>query len=206
VLYFQVSRSLSFEENMTGESASLRQAGRSRGPRRWRRIALALLILVVVFCSMTLYLFVWPDTGMPARVDAIAILGGPGDRLGLGLRLAQQGRAPYVLLSEGLPADNLLASLCKPHGSFTVICWNPIPGNTKGEAEFVGRLARQRHWTSVALVTTPDQAWRAALYVRRCYPGKIYSVTTPLSWSQWPYQIVYQWAAAIKAETTQRGC
>ena len=72
------------------------------------------------------------------------------------------------------------------------------PGNTKGEAEFVGRIARQYHWTSVALVTTPDQAWRAALYVRRCYTRKVYSMTTPLNWTQWPYMIAYQWGATIK--------
>jgi uncharacterized SAM-binding protein YcdF (DUF218 family) len=191
---------------MTEESASRRQTGRLRARMLWRRIALVLLVLVVLFSGVTVRLFVWPTTGMPARVDAVVALGGPGDRLGLGLRLAQQGRAHYLLVSEGLPVD-LSPSLCKPdHGSFTVICWNPIPGNTKGEAEFVGRLAQQHHWTSVALVTTPDQAWRAVLYVRRCYPGKIYSMTTPLGWSQWPYQIAYQWGATIKAETTQRGC
>ena len=164
------------------------------------------LVLVVLFCAVTAHLFVWPATGMPARVDAVVVLGGPGNRLGLGSELVHEGRAPYLLVSEGLPV-NLPASLCAPdHGSFTVVCWNPVPGNTKGEAEFVGRMARQHHWASVALVTTPDQAWRAALYVRRCYAGAIYSVTTPLSWTQWPYEIAYQWAATVKAETVQRGC
>jgi uncharacterized SAM-binding protein YcdF (DUF218 family) len=190
---------------MTEELTSRRRLGRLGMLRRWRTFALVLLILVVLFCAVTARLFVWPTTGMPARVDAVVVLGGPGNRLGLGLELAEQDRALYLLLSEGLM--DYSPSQCKPdHGSFTVICWNPVPGNTKGEAEFVGRLARQHHWTSVALVTTPDQAWRAALYVRRCYPGKIYSMTTSLSWSQWPYEIAYQWAATIKAETTQRGC
>jgi hypothetical protein len=142
---------------------------------------------------------------MPARVDAIIVLGGPGDRLGLGLKLAQQGHAAYLLVSEGLPI-NFPTGLCSPNHAFRVVCWNPDPGNTKGEAEFIGRMARQHHWTSVALVTTPDQAWRAALDVQRCYSGKIYSMTTPLSWSQWPFMITYQWGATIKAETLQRDC
>ena len=190
---------------MIEEPTSRRRLGRLGMLRRWRTFALVLLILVVLFSAVTARLFVWPTTGMPARVDAVVVLGGPGNRLGLGLELAEQGRVPYLLLSEGLM--DYSPSQCKPdHGPFTVICWNPVPGNTKGEAEFVGRLARQHHWTSVALVTTPDQAWRAALYVRRCYQGKIYSMTTPLSWSQWPYEIAYQWGATIKAETTQRGC
>lgn len=190
---------------MTEKTAARRRVGRFRMRRRWRVIAATLLTLIVLFCGVTLRLFVLPATGMPARVNAIVVLGGPGDRLGLGLQLAQQGHAPYLLLSSGLPF--VPASLCEPdHGSFTVICWNPNPRNTAGEAEFVGRMARQHHWASVVLVTTPDQAWRAALYVRRCYTGKIYSVTTPLDWTQWPYKIAYQWGATIKAETLQRGC
>jgi uncharacterized SAM-binding protein YcdF (DUF218 family) len=191
---------------MPKESAPRRLIGRLRLRKRWRVIATALLVLIVLFCGATVRLFVLPTTGMSTRVDAVVVLGGAGDRLGLGEQLAQQGRAPYLLVSNGLPII-LPTGLCEPdHGSFTVICWNPSPGTTKGEAEFIGRMARQYHWTSVALVTTPDQAWRAALYVRRCYPGKIYSMTTPLSWSQWPFAIVYQWGATIKAETLQRGC
>ncbi len=190
---------------MTEKTALGRRAGRFRIRKRWRVIAATLLTLIVLFCGVTVRLFVLPATGMPARVNAIVALGGPGDRLGLGLQLAQQGRAPYLLLSGGLPY--VPPALCKPdHGSFTVICWNPSPANTKGEAEFVGRMARQYHWASVVLVTTPDQAWRAALYVRRCFTGKIYSMTTPLDWTQWPYKIAYQWGATIKAETLLRGC
>lgn len=191
---------------MTEKTAMRRRVGRFRMRRRWRMISAALLTLIVLFCGVTVRLFVLPVTGMPSRVDAIVVLGGPGNRLGLGLQLAQEDHAPYLLVSNGM-AYTLPAALCAPdHGSFTVICWNPNPGNTKGEAEFVGRTARQHHWTSVVLVTTPDQAWRAALYVRRCYTGKIYSTTTPLNWTQWPYKIAYQWGATIKAETLQRGC
>ena len=191
---------------MTEKTAARRRVGRFRMRRRWRVIAATLLTLIVLLCGVTVRLFVLPTTGMPARVNAIVVLGGPGNRLGLGLQLAQQGHAPYLLVSNGLPFI-LPTGLCEPdHGSFTVICWNPNPGNTKGEAEFVGRMARQHNWTSVALVTTPDQAWRAATLMRRCYSGKIYSMTTPLSWSQWPYEIAYEWGATIKAETIQRGC
>ena len=190
---------------MIEKTAARRRVSRFRLRRRWRVIAVMLLTLIVLFCGVTLRLFVLPTTGMPARVNAIVVLGGPGNRLGLGLQLAQQGRAPYLLLSEGLPS--VPAGLCgQDRGLFTVICWNPDPANTKGEAKFVGRMARQYHWASVVLVTTPDQAWRAALYLRRCYAGKIYSMTTPLTWTQWPYKIAYQWGATMKAETLQRGC
>jgi uncharacterized SAM-binding protein YcdF (DUF218 family) len=176
--------------------------------RRLRRAILAALTaLLVLFCAVTARLFIWPATGMPARVDAIAVLGGPQSqqRLDLGLRLAEEGKGPYLLVSEGLWI-NFPPGLCTPHHAFTVICWNPVPGTTQGEAEFVGQIARQHGWRSVVLVTTPDQAWRAQLRVSRCYAGQIYSMTTPLPLDQWPYQLAYQWAAVVRAELLQRGC
>ena len=89
---------------------------------------------------------------------------------------------------------------------FKVICFQPDPGTTQGEAEFVGRLAKQYGWRSVALVTTPDQDARAGIRVGRCFAGHIYVVTTPLPASKWPYEIAYQWAALFKAVVLQRSC
>ena len=82
--------------------------------RRLRRVAGALVILLGAFCAATGGLFVWPAQGMPARVDAIVVLGGPGDRLGTGLELAHQGRAPVLVVSAGLPIPVLPASVCRP--------------------------------------------------------------------------------------------
>jgi uncharacterized SAM-binding protein YcdF (DUF218 family) len=39
----------------------------------------------------------------------------------------------------------------------------------RGEARFIGGVARQYGWKSVIIVTTPDHAWRAALRVSRCW-------------------------------------
>ena len=131
--------------------------------RRLRRALVAgLAALVVLFGAVTARVFIWPATGMPAHVDAIVVLGGPQaqQRLALGLRLGAAGRARYVLVSEGV--TDPVPGLCQPHATFTVICWNPVPGTTQGEAEFVGQITRQRGWSSVVLVTTPDQVWRPA--------------------------------------------
>ena len=173
-----------------------------------RAILGELVALLVVFCAVSARVFIWPDPAAPpARVDAIVILGGPASlgRLDLGLRLAEEGRSPYLLVSEGLYMD-LPAGLCQPHRGFTVICWCPDPGTTQGEAEFIGRLAKQHGWHSVILVTTPDQVWRARLRVGRCFPGRLYSVTTPLPLGQWWYLLPYQWGATLKAELLQRSC
>jgi uncharacterized SAM-binding protein YcdF (DUF218 family) len=162
-------------------------------------------VLVVAFGAATARLFIWPPTGMPARVDAIVVLGGQGSRLDFGLSLASEDRAPFLVLSEGLPW--IRPGLCHQHlGGVTVICFQPEPDTTRGEAEVTTRLARQHAWHSLVLVTTPDQTVRAEIRLRRCFAGEVYGVTTPLPRDQWPYAIAYQWASTAKAETYDRQC
>ena len=181
-------------------------SGRAVRRRRWRRLTVALIVLLAVVCVASARLFIWPAQGMPARVDAIVVLGGPGDRLGKGLELAHQGRAPVLVVSLGLQ-EPIPASVCRPQGhAWKVICFQPEPGTTQGEAEFVGRLAKQDRWRSVALVTTPDQDTRARIRFGRCFAGHIYVVTAPLPASRWIYEIAYQWAASFKAVVLQRSC
>lgn len=169
-----------------------------------RRILIVLAVLLVLFCAATSWLFIFPTTGMPARVDAIVVPGGPGNRINAAVKLAEQNRARYLLLSEGVYDA---PQLCGSHvGSATVICFTPDPGTTQGEAEATARLAKKYDIRSIVLVTTPDQTWRAELRFRRCYSGKIYAVTTPLPMHLWPQQIAYQWAATVKAELVNRSC
>jgi uncharacterized SAM-binding protein YcdF (DUF218 family) len=182
--------------------------GRLRGrfrSWRWRAAAAAVLAVFLAFCAVTARLFVFPATGMPARVDAIVVLGGSGDRLDLGLQLASEGRASYLLLSRGLPW--IPPGICQGHvGPARVICFQPDPSTTQGEARDASQIARQHGWRSIVLVTTRDQVWRAHLRFERCYPGQVYGVGSAVTWYQWPYAIAYQWAGTVKAEVTQRGC
>lgn len=174
--------------------------------RRWRTVAAVLLAVVVCFCAVSVRLFIWPAAGMPAHVDAVVVLGGQGDRLGKGLTLVQQGRAPVLVVSEGLPIL-VPASVCAARDqSYKVICFQPDPGTTQGEAESVGRLGKRYGWHSVALITTPDQDTRARIRFDRCFAGQVYVVTTPLAASAWPHQIAYQWGALFKALIVQRSC
>src|ERR1700722_4922991 len=164
--------------------------------RRGRRILLVLVLVFAIFSAATAYLFIWPTTGMPPRVDAIVVPGGPGERIPGAVRLAEQGRARYLVLSRGgyVPPD-----LCGTHvGAALVLCFRPNPDTTQGEAEAAARLAKQYGWKSLALLTTPDQMMRAKLRFRRCYSGPIYGVTTPLPLATWPVMIVYQWTATAK--------
>ena len=195
----------------TSTSRTLRSSGsgtaRTSRPRRkfWRWVTITLLVIVVVVSVATARLFVWPDQGMPPRVSAIIMLNGTGDRLTTALDLAWQHRAPFVVISRGSPVFGHGGDCAPPIPNVRVICFDPSPATTRGEAEFVGRLARKYHWQSVVLVTTTPQDSRARLRVERCFTGPVYVVTASLSWTSWPYEISYEWAAFVKA-FFQRSC
>jgi len=162
------------------------------------------MALVVALLLVTARLFVWPAEGMPARVSAIVMLAGPGDRLPVALRLAREHRAPMLVVSQGWQG---YGGPCPPAvPGVRLICFDPDPGNTRGEAEFASQLAKRYHWSSVVLVTTRAQDTRARMIMRRCFGGSLYVVTASLPVSSWPYQIAYGWGALLKALVWQRSC
>jgi len=181
--------------------------GQRRGRGRGRRRAvIALLVMLAGFGAVTARLFVWPPQGMPSRVDAIVMLNGPGGRLDTALKLARAHRAPMLVISRGSPYWGH-GSVCAPAiPGVKVICFDPDPETTRGEAEFAGHLAKRYRWHSVVLVTTTPQATRARLRVGRCLSGKIYVISAPLRLSSWPAEVAYEWGATIKAVVLQRSC
>ena len=120
------------------------------------------------------------------------------------LQLAREHRAPVLVVSRGWQG---YGGPCPPPvPGVKLICFDPDPGNTRGEAEFVGRLSRQYHWRSVVLVTINAQDTRARILVGRCFTGSIHAVTASLPMSNWPYQIAYGWGALVKALVLHRAC
>jgi uncharacterized SAM-binding protein YcdF (DUF218 family) len=118
--------------------------------------------------------------------------------------LARQRRAAVLVVSQGQHGYGGPCPAATP--GVNLICFEPDPGNTRGEAEFVGRLAGHYHWTSVVLVTSRAQDTRARLVMKRCFGGSIYVVTGTLPLGEWPYEIAYGWAALFKSLVLHRGC
>ena len=173
----------------------------------WRRkLAVVALLALVVVAIATVRLFVLPDLApLPARADAIIELAGPGNRDAATMALVHEGRAPVVVQSTVAAEAGTHTCLPQTPG-VEVLCFNPSPGTTRGEARYIGQVAAQRHWQSVIIVTTPDHALRAHLRVSRCFPGTVYVATSPLPWFDWFRQIPYQWAASVKALAFQTAC
>jgi uncharacterized SAM-binding protein YcdF (DUF218 family) len=181
-----------------------RSADRRRGPFGGRRVIAAAMALVIGFGLITARLFVWPAQGMPSRASAIVMLAGPGDRMSVALQLAREHRAPVLVVSQGQHGYGGPCPSAPP--GVKLICFEPNPGDTRGEAEFVGRLATKYHWSSMILVTSRAQDTRARIVVGRCFSGSIYVMTGSLPLGKWPYQIAYEWGALFKALVLRRSC
>jgi len=173
--------------------------------RGWlRKLVVTVLVLVVVFAAATARLLVWPVQGGPARVDAIVMLAGPGNRLPAALALAREHRAPVLVVSQGWMGYG--GPCPPPTPGVRTICFDPSPGTTQGEAEYVSALAGRNGWHSLLIVAIRPQALRAQLIFERCFGGQVSVSTAPLPAGSWPYQIAYGWGALFKAVVVNRGC
>src|SRR5579862_9066789 len=83
------------------QSAREVPTGWRRLPRAVRIVLSTALALVLTFAALTARLFVWPPQGMPTRVSAIVMLAGPGVRLPVAVQLADEHRAPVLVVSRG---------------------------------------------------------------------------------------------------------
>ena len=170
----------------------------------WRRTLVVVLAIIVAFSLATARLFVWPTQGAPAHVNAIVMLEGPGDRLGAALKLAQEHRASTLVVSQGRQGYG--GPCPPPTQGVKTICFSPSPSDTRGEVEFVSRIAKRYRWRSLVLVTTRLQDTRARILMERCFGGSIYVSTVSLPLTSWPFTIAYEWGALFKALTLYRTC
>lgn len=184
-----------------------------RGQLRRRRLRLVLavfLVLVVAWVLACDIVVMHPRTDRPRAVDAILVLGPPDEqgRVDEGLRLAQQGYSHNVVISIANEAQRRAKGACgNPFAQLRIVCFEPDPATTRGEAREIARLAEENHWHSVMVVTSSYHISRARMIVNRCFDGDVTMIEAPgrTSWWRWPYQFVYQSAGYLKAAVL-RGC
>ncbi len=176
---------------------------RRRSVLRW--ILLVVAVLAGLFVLATARLFVWPPSDRPARVDAVVALGGdPGQlRAKEAVQLARGGAAPVVVVSRGGYPE---APCPRPVVGLTVTCFRAQPLNTRGEAEYVSRLAAKMRWHRIIVVSERSQTTRARLLFERCTGVTVLMVPVADPGSRLLYDVAYEWAALAKALTIVRSC
>lgn len=174
---------------------------------RLRRLVAVLVAVVVVAVVAGYPVFVSPAVDSPRPADAILVVGGdgPSGRVRHGFDLARRGFAPHVVLSS--PGGQVSSHCAAEDPAFTVECFDPSPRSTLGEGRELGRLARERGWRSVIVVTYPPHVSRARYIMSRCFDGELIMSAAPLrlSATEWAWMYLYQGAGYVKA-FLHRGC
>ena len=176
----------------------------------FRRKAFVTLLVVVLLLVVTIpvasaRLFIWPPSDNPTRADAIVALGGDTGQLRAkqAIQLARSDYAPVAVISLGgkraVPCPN-------PVRGVRVLCFRADPLTTRGEAEYVARLAAQRHWHRIIVVSERSQATRARMLFERCTPIQLEMVPVTDPRDRLPYDVVYEWGALAKALIVVRSC
>jgi uncharacterized SAM-binding protein YcdF (DUF218 family) len=175
-----------------------------------KQIALAiLLVLVAALLAATARWIVWPHTDpAPRHADAVVVLGGGGgERLAEGLRLVKARVARVLVISEGeRPGWTEANRLCKGGTLFEVVCFDPKPGRTQGEARVVARLAEERGWKDVVVVTSDYHAVRAGWLFDRCFDHDVPMVDAGPDGLPNVGQVVHEWLAYAHATFIARDC
>jgi uncharacterized SAM-binding protein YcdF (DUF218 family) len=174
--------------------------------QRFRRVARVLTVvaglLLLAIAVLTARFILWPSEDEPLQADAVVVLaGGAGERLREGIRLAERGVAPVLVLSHG--------GRCGDRPTYDVVCFTPRPDRTQGEARGAARLARERGWGSVVVVTSTYHVARTRMLFRRCLDGEIRVVgARPRTWRglPTPRQIAWEWLGFGHALLAERAC
>ena len=177
-----------------------------------RRALLVLAVLVGAWLVACAVLFVWPsEPAPPGHADAVVVLsGGRNSRLDPALKLIREGVAPVLAISGARqdPRWQKARLLCdEGHtAAARVICFEPTPFSTRGEARSIARLARQHGWNKVIVVTSTFHVTRARLLVRRCYPGQLWLVGAPAPWWRLPEEWAFETGKLAVQLTAERSC
>lgn len=182
---------------------------RSRGARG-RNILIVgvtgILLFAVVYGGVGAQLFVRDHQDALRPVDAVVVLGGEHDgREDYGLRLAQQGYARTVVISDpsGGQSPVMRRACAAGTADIEVLCFDPDPPTTRGEAMQVQRLANERQWQSVIVISWRFHLVRARYIFGQCFDGQTVMRSVPRDYDAnpltWTFRIGYQYAGFAKA-------
>ena len=178
---------------------------RTSGVLRRHRIVSSLVALLVIAVAVAdVRLFVVPVSDIAAPTDAFVVLGGDTFTIRLNAAVALARQDPGASLVVSTPGRTRCPRYLRI--GVPVICFRPDPSTTQGEARATAALAKEHGWTSITVVTTADQVWRARLRFSRCYTGSLRVVQAPTSMWIRLRSVPYEMAATVKAEVLQRNC
>ncbi len=171
------------------------------------RHAAILLVEALAAAALLAAVVIWPPSREPARADAVVLLSGDGARLPKALALMERQVAPSLVF-VGQPDTIEVMDICRVPQPFEVVCLRPDPDTTQTEAQATGRLATERRWRSIVVVTSRFHLVRARMLFRRCFDGVVDAVGDyPQYGREFAMnQIRHEWLGLVHATFLERDC
>lgn len=171
-----------------------------------RPLLLIALTALVALALASVPLFILYDDDHVAKADAVMVLAGEKRRLPIALDLVERGVAPVLVISDGLdPRWTRANRLCRFGDPARIVCVRPEPYSTRGEARLAARLAQERRWDSLVVVTSRFHLFRARLLFERCFRGRLDFVGAANPGLRLPVAIALEWAK-LGLATLRRSC
>ena len=168
----------------------------------WAKITILIsLSAVTALCALVLI----PRVDRMQPVDAVVALGGAeGERFDLGYRIAKGQDVPLVLSASAVADGERMGLVCGRE----VICIQPMPYSTAGEARAVASIAESQGWERIGVATTAYHANRARILFRQCVAGEVstYGAEARRGGSKLLYRRLREIPATVAALTAGRAC
>ena len=152
------------------------------------------------------FLFTKPHVDALTQADAIVVLGGDRDgRIDYGLSLAREGYADTVVIADSYGEDDreIKQACASGDTTVTVVCFVPDPFSTRGEAMFTARLARERGWKHLIIVSWNWHMVRSRFIFEQCFDGRLTMRPVPRDYDyhvgNWIFTYAYQYSSLAKA-------
>lgn len=155
-------------------------------------MTLFVLVAIVVAGLTAARAVLFPQVDSPGRVDAIVVVAGAADdRYVYARHLAETGVANRILVSQPSPSgdDSYSAAIdaycesspvtARDGRRIQIECFQPDVSTTEGETTAATRIARDRGYDSLLVVTYWGHVSRVRIYFEQCFDGPVYVTDTP---------------------------
>lgn len=146
------------------------------------------------------------DDSLPRGADAVVALAGSDRTLPAAQTLIGGGIAPVLVVSADRSGrDKKRAALCRKKAK-EVVCVYGGPYTTSGEAQAISRLADQRGWDTIILVSADYEQFRLERAFQRCGDFRIATHGVDEPWWSTAIGIPLEWVKLAVSETVRRSC
>lgn len=166
--------------------------------------------MVIVFLGVGVvlaWLTVNPRVDPAPQVDALLVLYTEDAVYERAVELANEGVTDLLIVSQPRGADDQLCGSPRTDVEAEIVCFDPEPVTTQGEAIIGSALARERGVENLGVLTFENHLERARVVVSRCWDSELhlYEFHRDFSAAKHAYHVVYGVAAFGKTLLTP-GC